>query len=78
MKTDFWSSASHTFSPYICKLAGEQCTRLQNNCEIPVLFLFKLLADLRGAVCPKVEDEPLESSSAHKKKPQPLSLFEHL
>jgi len=44
----------------------------------PALFLLKLLDVIRGAVWPNDDDELPESSSAHKKNPQPLSLFGHL
>jgi len=46
----------------------------------PALFLLLLLDVVRGAVWPNDDDddEPPVSSSAHKKNPQPLSLFAHL
>lgn len=49
-----------------------------NSDHVPALFLLMLLDVLRGAVWPNEDDELPESSSAHKKNPQPLSLFEHL
>ena len=51
-----------------------------NSDHVPALFLLKLLDVVRGAVWPNDDDddELPESSSAHKKNPQPLSLFGHL
>ena len=48
-----------------------------NSDHVPALFLLMLLDVVRGAVWPN-DDELSESSSAHKKNPQPLSLFAHL
>lgn len=50
-----------------------------NSDHVPALFLLMLLDVVRGAVWPNDDDDELpESSSAHKKNPQPLSLFGHL
>lgn len=51
-----------------------------NSDHVPALFLLLLLDVVRGAVWPNDDDddEPPVSSSAHKKNPQPLSLFAHL
>ena len=49
-----------------------------NSDDVPALFLLMLLDVVRGAVWPNDDDDELPESSAHKKNPQPLSLFAHL